>query len=336
MAARDPLPQIPLPQSSLYTALRRQLEHRREILSGAADMASAAKIMQLLHDVDAALERMESGRYGVCELCHEEVEEDRLMADPLVRVCLCELNASERGALEKDLELASRIQQRLLPRREFACDGWQVAYHYKPVSVVSGDYCDLMVGPDEQLYFMLGDVAGKGVAASILMSNLSAIFRASIPQGLPIAELVEHVNRIFTASTLLEQYATLVCGRASSDGTLEVCNAGHVPGLVISGSEVRTVPSSGFPVGLFADQKVSTCTFQFAPGSSLVLFSDGVSEARNGDDDYGYERIACAVLASSGLHPCEVVANCVRDLERFVGSEPVFDDQTLMVLQKIH
>jgi sigma-B regulation protein RsbU (phosphoserine phosphatase) len=294
----------------------------------------ASQFVHLLHEVDAALDRLEGGSYGICDLCHESVEDDQLLANPLVRFCLDHLDAKAQGALERDLELAAQIQTRLLPKRNFRCDGWQVAYHYKPLGVVSGDYCDLVIGPDEQLYFMLGDVAGKGVAASMLMSNLSAIFRALIPLGLPLAELMERANRIFTGSTLPTQFATLICGRAMTGGRLELCSAGHVPALVISGDTVHHVESHGLPIGLFAEQKFTTSEFAIEAGNSLVLFSDGVSEARCADEDYGYERIAKAVMKCVGLAPAEMVANCIRDLEEFVGCAPVFDDQTLMVVQK--
>lgn len=336
MAARDSLQHFSHSHTvnPLHLALRRQLEHRREVLASAAAQAPEAKLVSLLHEVDAALDRMAAGRYGVCEVCHDSVEDQRLLADPLVRFCLCELSKKEQDALERDLELAAQIQTRLLPRRDFQCDGWHAAYHYKPLSVVSGDYCDLIIGPGEQLYFMVGDVAGKGVAASMLMSNLSAIFRALIPLGLPLAELMERSNRIFTGSTLPNQFATLICGRALSDGTLELCSAGHLPALVVAGDEVQEVASQGLPIGLFAEQKFRSEAFEFASGSSLVLFSDGMSEAHVADEDYGYERIAAAVMRSAGRAPGEVVANCVQDLERFLGAEPVFDDQTLMVVQK--
>jgi sigma-B regulation protein RsbU (phosphoserine phosphatase) len=190
------------------------------------------------------------------------------------------------------------------------------------------------MGGDEELYFMVGDVAGKGVAASMLMANLNAIFRALIPLGLPLAELMERANRIFTGSTLPTQFATLICGRAMSGGALELCSAGHVPALVVAGEEVHRVDSHGLPIGLFGEQKFTTSRFEIEQGDSLVLFSDGVSEARLEDEDYGYERIAAAVIRSAGKAPTEVVGNCVRDLETFLGSAPVFDDQTLMVVQK--
>jgi sigma-B regulation protein RsbU (phosphoserine phosphatase) len=334
MAVGASLPRYPEPENPLHVALRRQLEQRREVLAAAAAQVPEAKIACLLREVDSALKRFDKGTYGICEICHTSVEDERLLADPMVRVCLCEFSPQQREALEKDLELAARIQTRLLPRQDFHCDGWHVAYHYKPLSVVSGDYCDLITGPDDQLHVLVGDVAGKGVAASMLMSNLSAIFRALIPQGLPLAELMKRANRIFTESVLPNQFATLICGRALPDGRMEISSAGHVPALLVSGDEVQEVGSQGMPIGLFSGLEFATTSFMLEPGSSLVLFSDGISEACCEDEDYGYERIAAAVMQSAGLAPREVIAHCVHDLETFIGCEPVFDDQTLMVVQR--
>jgi len=333
MAAKDSLQHFSQVPDPLHLALRHQLEHRRGVLAEAVAKAQGAQFVHLLQEVDAALGRLECGSYGICQSCHESVNAEQLLTDPLVRFCLDCLGPKEQAALEKDLELAAQIQTRLLPRRDFRCDGWHVAYHYKPLGVVSGDYVDLIVGPDQQLYFMVGDVAGKGVAASMLMSNLSAIFRTLIPLGLPLAALMERANRIFTGSTLPTQFATLICGRAMPGGALELCSAGHVPALVITADYVQQVDSHGLPIGLFAEQKFTTSHFEIAKGNSLVLFSDGFSEARMNEEEYGYERIAETAMKSAGREPGEIVAACVRDLETFIERSPAFDDQTLMVVR---
>lgn len=326
-------PSMP-PADPLHHALRNQLQYRRQVLSAAAAQGESSQFVRLLREVDAALNRLQAGTYGICESCHEPVEDQQLLSDPLVRFCFGHLRPEEQAALERDLELAAQIQARLLPQRDFRCDGWQVAYHYKPLGVVSGDYCDLVIGPDSELFFILGDVSGKGVAASILMSNLSAMFRTLIPLGLPLDQLMERANRVFTASTLPTQFATIVCGRALPSGRVELCGAGHVPALIVTPDAVHRVESHGLPLGLFAGQTFSASTLQIAPGDSLILFSDGISEAQRGEVEYGEARIAQAVRNSSPSTPQRVVEACVRDLAQFLGSSPAFDDQTLMVLQK--
>src|SRR5438309_5390308 len=120
--------------------------------------------------------------------------------------------------------------------------------------MVSGDYCDLFE-TDGGLLLMLGDVSGKGVAASMLMSHLHATFRSLAEGGLPLDRLVEDANRIFCESTLAGQYATLVVGRAASDGSVEFISAGHLPVLHIHGAGTTARDSTGVPLGMFCNTR---------------------------------------------------------------------------------
>src|SRR5260370_7896020 len=158
------------------TYLRSELVKRLERLQSALSSPSAdASITQRLSEVDSALHQMDHGTYGLCEECHETIEADRLLADPLVRFCLDHLTSEQRRALEGDLGLAARIQRGLLPRPEIRAAGWEARYHYEPLGLVSGDYCDL-IEADGALNFVVGDVPGNAVAASILLTHLPAPF----------------------------------------------------------------------------------------------------------------------------------------------------------------
>ena len=179
------------------TYLRSELEQRRERLHAALHSPAAdASLSQLLAAVDAALSRIDQGTFGLCEECHDSIEAERLLTDPLVRFCLDHLTSAEQRALESDLSLAARIQRALLPKLGLAPLGWGVRYHYQPAGMVSGDYCDLLE-TEGGLLFMIGDVSGKGVAASMLMSHLHATFRSLAEAGLPLDHLVEGSNLIF-------------------------------------------------------------------------------------------------------------------------------------------
>src|SRR5258705_6909181 len=180
---------------------------------------------------------MDEGTFGICETCHESVEKERLLNDPLVRFCLDHLTREEQRALESDLELAARIQQGLLPPPELSAAGWHVRYHYEPAGPVSGDYCDVLES-DGGLLFLFGDVSGKGVAASMLMSHLHATFRSLARAGLPLERMVEDAIRIFCESTLAGEFATLVVVRVAHDGSVEFVNGGHLPVLHIHGDGV--------------------------------------------------------------------------------------------------
>jgi sigma-B regulation protein RsbU (phosphoserine phosphatase) len=230
--------------------MREQLLERRSKLEHAGQHSDSLDRLQLLLDeVDSALARIDNGTYGICESCHDTIECDRLIADPLVRFCLDHLTRGERSALEQDLQLAKRVQMGLLPKGSLDRDGWQICYHYEPAGLVSGDYCDVIDAGKNGLFFMVGDVSGKGVAASMLMAHLHAMFRTLIPVGLSLPDMLQHASRVFRESTLPNQYATLVAGRAWPDGAVEMCNAGHPFPLVVRRGaveelELRISPSA--------------------------------------------------------------------------------------------
>src|SRR5215467_14494546 len=125
--------------------LHNQLEQRKRRLEAAiANAPQNAGLTGLLHEVDSALERMDNGSYGICEECHDTIEQQRLLADPLVRYCLDHLTGPQRDALQRDLDLASEVQRKLLPQTGLRAGDWETSYHYAPVGPVSGDYCDLI------------------------------------------------------------------------------------------------------------------------------------------------------------------------------------------------
>lgn len=318
-------------------AMREQLLERRVRLeTAAADDGEAAQIRHLLEEVDAALARIDDATYGICQVCQDPVEAERIFADPLVCVCLGCLSTTQRRALEEDLELAANIQAGLLPPRALAHDGWQISYHYEAASLVSGDYCDVVRADDGSLYFMLGDVAGKGVAASLLMSQLHAMFRALIPVGLPLSHLVARASRIFCESTLPTHYATLVTGRADASGEVEICNAGHLPPLHLRREGSATlIEATGLPVGIFCNEEFTSTKFDMSPGDTLFLFTDGLSESRDtAGEEYGTTRLMNLLCRRQDLLPDELIRACLGDLSDFCAGTPKHDDLTVMALRR--
>jgi sigma-B regulation protein RsbU (phosphoserine phosphatase) len=183
------------------------------------------------------------------------------------------------------------------------------------------------------LYFMLGDVSGKGVAASMLMANLHAMFRALVPTGLPLHELVERANRIFCESTLPTQYATLICGRARECGEVEISNSGHLAPLHVTAGDVTAIESTTVPIGLFCDQQFTTTRLQFSPGDSLVLYTDGFTESLDhSGTEYGGKRLAALLAKCTSRGSRALVDECIKDVLAFRANPRKFDDQTLMAL----
>jgi len=322
-------------EATALPLLRDQLLDRRRKLETAAADRVTEDVSRLLQEVDAALGRMDVGTFGLCDTCHDAIETERLLADPLTRFCLDHLTPLEQRALEQDLELAARIQRELLPKADTRFDGWEIAYHYQPAGAVSGDYCDLIPGDAGEVYFAVGDVAGKGVAAAMLMSHLSAMLRTLISLGLPLGTLMERASRVFCESTLPTHYATLVCGRASSSGEVEICNAGHPPPLVIRESGITPIAATGLPIGMFCSERFSSHVVRLAPGESLLLYSDGLVEAQNAAGaEYGIERLSALAASVNGLQPKEVIGTCLRDLAGYGGARRAADDLTVMAIRR--
>jgi sigma-B regulation protein RsbU (phosphoserine phosphatase) len=211
--------------------------------------------------------------------------------------------------------------------------GWDTSYYYAPLGPVSGDYCDL-IPSDGQLFFVLGDVSGKGVAASMLMAQLHALFRSLTGMALPLGQMVTQANRVFCESALAGQYATLVCGLAKPTGEVEIHNAGHWPAIMVGSGGVLRIESTGLPLGMFHEVDFSATRLHVETGDMLFLYTDGLSEARCADDEYGVDRVTHVVRQAAAKRPAELVAACLSDLRTFVDGPPL-DDLTLLSIQRM-
>jgi sigma-B regulation protein RsbU (phosphoserine phosphatase) len=320
----------------LDLVMREQLVERRERVAAAISSAGPdPQLTALLREVDAALQRFESGTYGICETCHDTVEAARLIANPLERFCLDHLSTREQRDLEADLSLAAEIQRGLLPGHNLRIDGWHFDYAYEPARMVSGDYVDIIQSDDDGLYFVLGDVSGKGIAASMLMAKLHAVFRSLTPLRLGVDQLTQRASRLFGDSTLPGQYATLICGRASKNGAVSVCNAGHPAALLSRNGKIEEISATGLPLGMFCNQEFSAADLKLESGDTLILYTDGVVDAVNSsEEEYGVPRLLDIATQSCSWDPEKFVASCVSDVSRFRGSSPRFDDISIMGIRR--
>ena len=323
----------------LIPQIELQLLERRDALrsSLAAVPDSAGDLARLLREVDRALERLPTSDYGHCVVCGGELDDAELQANPLRRYCLCDLTEYGRAGLERDLELAWEVQASLLPPQNLRHAGWLTHYRYRPAGAVSGDYCELIPcrdGDETWLYFLLGDVSGKGVAAAYWMAHLSALVRRSLDSPLPVAELLATVNRHLGERGAATHYVTLAAGRADRQGQVELCNAGHCRPLVLGAAGPYEVDSTNLPLGLADDEAFAAQHFQVDSGDSLLLYSDGITEAENSSaEPYGAARVAQSAQTRAKLEPPQLASECLADLQQFVGETKPHDDVTLLILQ---
>jgi sigma-B regulation protein RsbU (phosphoserine phosphatase) len=316
--------------------LRSELINWRERLESASAGEQNFELNGLLREVRSAIERLSAPEsYGVCQVCHDLIGQATMNADPLARNCLSCLTPEQLSELDDDLGRAWHIQGESLPKQNFKFNGWEVSYHYEPAGQLSGDYCDLVSTDSGDLYFLIGDVAGKGVAASLLMSRLHAIFRSLITTQLPVSELVERANHLFADTTMRPYYATLVCGKASADGQVEICNAGHCPPLFLHHDTVTSIAATGLPVGMFCQERYETVHFTLDKGDRMLLYTDGLSEARDaGDEEYG-GRLNAFVGNCAGLPAPILVNRLLDDMREFARGTRVNDDLTIMAIEMI-
>lgn len=318
--------------------LRAQLDYRYRRLKETMHNTPAASsdLLALIREVESALERVDSGSYGICDVCHEGIESDYLRAYPTVTICLSHLSDEQQRSVERDLQLASQIQGQLLPPSNLQLKGYEFAYRYEPVGPVSGDYCDIVKGDDGDVFLFLGDVMGKGVSASLLMTQLHAIFHSLCSSEKRLDKLVERANRIFSESTLSTHFATLVCGKLSADGNLEVVNAGHCPPLLLpaDGQTTRILPT-GFPIGLVKDAQYAVERVVLNREDLLFLYTDGLTEARNPlEEEYGEERVISLLADIRREHPKVVLQHCHQNFTQFRDGKERLDDLTLLALKR--
>jgi sigma-B regulation protein RsbU (phosphoserine phosphatase) len=323
---------------SLESKLHAEILDRREKIEAIISaQGPQPRLQDLLGEIDRVLEKFTVGSYGACEKCHEAIEVERIASDPLCRNCLDHLSREEQRVLEHDLDLAYRVQRRLLPKEDLTLDAWTTAHHYEPVGPVSGDYCDIVVPPDGggMMYFFIGDVSGKGVAASLLMAQLHAIIRSLVPKTPPIATLFEEANRLFCEGSPKGHFATIAGGRAYPDGRVELCNAGHPPPLHFHGGSLGPIARTGLPLGAMCRSTFFPREICLAPGDRLILYTDGLTEARNASGEfYGDDALRQAILSHRGAGARTLVDYLLKQVNSFCARAPRTDDITLLVVDR--
>jgi sigma-B regulation protein RsbU (phosphoserine phosphatase) len=323
-------------EAALLAPIKKQLSERRErLLAADKHIPGSAPLFDLLKQVDAALERIDNGTYGFCEVCNGPIEPHRLIADPLLTVCLDDLSPQQQKALELDLTFASKIQRNLLPQNNIQFSGWEFSYYYNPAGPVSGDFCDIIKMPDGCLFFILGDVSGKGVAASLMMTHLHASIRSLLSFGLSVCEMVEKTNRLFSESTMDSNYATMVLGKVYPSGEIEICNAGHNPPLILSSGKLKQINATGIPIGLFYETKYSINKYELLKDDSILLYTDGLTEASSDGTEYGEERVKTLFVKDGRQSANLLIDSFLKDNAEFVKNSSPADDLTIMVIKKL-
>ena len=246
------------------------------------------------------------------------------------------LELKDKILARDELEDGRAVQRALLPEPSPEVPGWDVWLSSRPANDVGGDLVDLLKLSGERVALVLADVAGKGLGAALLMAKLQATVRALAGEAHSLADLGERVNGILHRDGLPNSFATLVYLDVEREsGRIRLVNAGHMPPLVFRGATITELARGGIALGITHPASFEEQTVELGPGETLLVYSDGVTEAMDASGElFGEERLRAILPGLSTLAPREMAARLVAAVDAFVGCAPVHDDLSLLILRR--
>ncbi len=245
--------------------------------------------------------------------------------------------AIQKRIMDEELKTASGIQRRLLPPAPANIEGFTFVGRNQPCRTVSGDYYDFAVRPDGRIYFVIGDVSGKGVTAGLMMAGLQVAFRIFSKTDPDPSALVTQLNIALKENLPQSKFVTLFLGRLDTrTGMIEYVNAGHTPPLWLSRKGAVELAESDLLLGVVSRAEFTTRRLQLDPGDSLILFTDGVTEARDrAGIDLGSTILADALAPLHGADANTIALSVNETVLQHVGdAENLDDDVTLLVVSR--
>jgi sigma-B regulation protein RsbU (phosphoserine phosphatase) len=326
-------------RSEIFDLILVDLNYTRDTTSGAEGMdllsslekqgnSTPVMVMTAWSSFDLAVEAM---RRGACDFIQKPWDNDRLVA-------AIQKQAESERRKRSELEIAANVQQKLFPRKLRVMRTVDYAGHCLPAREVGGDYYDFLEITDQSLGFVLADVSGKGVPAALLMANLQASFRNQPPGALlRPSDVLAAVNRHFFDSTAAERFATLFFG-IYDDGTRRIryVNCAHVsPFLLRASGELVKLDATATMLGAFQMWKCREASVDLGRGDTLLICSDGVTEAGiEHGDEFGDDRLEQALRASVGIPAAGLVQRVIDEVSHFSGASRS-DDVTVVALRGV-
>ncbi|GIV61026.1 MAG: hypothetical protein KatS3mg043_2115 [Rhodothermaceae bacterium] len=247
------------------------------------------------------------------------------------------LELKDKLLAQDELAAGRAVQLALMPDRNPRVSGWETWLFTRPANDVGGDLVDYLERPDGLLGLALGDIAGKGLPAALLMARLQATLRALAPEAPSLANLGTTLNDIFYRDGLRSRFASLVYLEVTPEtDAVRLLNAGHLPPLIVrADGTVEEAPRGGPALGLMPGVRFTEQHLDLAPGDLLVVYSDGVTEARNA---YGWffeeDRLHAILPQLPGRTAEDAGRRILSAVEHFIGDARPHDDLSLVVLRR--
>ena len=319
-------------RENLYHWLEATPEEKQEIQLGAEDECCVQDHLQV---IDESLEKVEEGTLGICEICHERVDDELLTMDYTATVCLGHFSEEELRQLESELEMSQVVQRALLPQEAPRIPGLNVAAFSRPAQIVGGDYFDFVPFKDGGHGFVMADVSGHGVSASMLMTSLQTAFHTLVPGAESPLEVLERINHLYMHNINFTTFVTIFFGKLDPiTRTFTYANAGHNSAYLLhsSGSEEVLLHPTGPAIGLMEGFLLHEEQVQLDPGDTLVLYTDGVTEAANHDGaQLGLDGLAQVVRDNPDLTSEQLIQKILKAVNVFTDGIQPLDDTTLVI-----
>ncbi|MBZ5632415.1 MAG: SpoIIE family protein phosphatase [Acidobacteriia bacterium] len=252
--------------------------------------------------------------------------------------------AKEKERLQSEIEIAREVQNQLYPRVALESKSLRLTAVCRPARIVSGDYYDFEITHDAHVALAIGDVAGKGISAALLMATLQSSLRTQLNTQInngrgprSAAQLVSQLNHYLYANTSAEKYTTLCLGLYDEAGSSFIySNGGHLPPALVRGGVVRRLDVNGTVVGAFPFAEYGESRIVLEPGDLLVFFTDGVTEPENAYGEmFGEERFLDLLARNAHLGEEEIVRMVIESIREWTGSEELQDDMTLLLARRV-
>lgn len=243
------------------------------------------------------------------------------------------LELRDKLGLKGDLEVARQIQFGLLPFEPISRDGFTIVNTMRPANTVGGDYFDVIDLGEGRLAFVVGDVAGKAMPAALLMALLQGSLRTLLSAGFRGAELISKLNAHLCANIPSNRLVTFFYAElATATGEATYVNAGHNPPFLLGGNEpVARLGATGMALGVMPEAPYEAMSLTLDPGSRLLMYTDGITEASNpAEEEYGDGRLETFLRARLADEGRSLIDGILADVVQFCGTARPHDDMTLM------
>jgi sigma-B regulation protein RsbU (phosphoserine phosphatase) len=294
-----------------------------------------------VHDLYQGTQRIKEGDFshriavrGADQLAELSQSFNR-MTENLERLIVVE---KERERLRSELEIAREVQRQLFPKTALSLPAFNLTGVCHPAQVVSGDYYDFVRLEHSAMAMAIGDVAGKGISAALLMASMQAAMRSQLggPGPVSTAQVVASLNRQVYLSTSPEKYATFYFAVYNTEtGVLTYTNAGHLPPILVRGGEARRLEVTGTVVGAFPGAQYEERQIELVCGDLLLAFTDGLTEPENAYGEmFGEERLIEILIKHQKAEPQEIFERTMEAVREWTGTPGLQDDMTMLIARR--